>query len=125
MLVVGAAIVREGACLVARRGPQMRAAGKWEFPGGKVEAGETAAEALIREIAEELDVMISVGDFVGRGEVGDVLLEVYLAAVTSGVPRALEHAEIAWLGPEELSLLDWAAPDIPIVAPLVAHLRSV
>ena len=56
--VVGAAIVRDGRCLVTRRGPAMSAPLKWEFPGGKVEPGESHHQALVREIKEELDVEV-------------------------------------------------------------------
>ncbi len=124
MLVVGAAILRAGKCLVARRGPQMRAAGKWEFPGGKVEAGETPQRALAREVAEELEVAISVGRWLGSGVGKDIVLDVYLAEIEVGEPRAVEHAELRWLGADELSGLDWAAPDVPIVIVLAELLKK-
>ena len=79
MLVVGAAIVRDGRCLVAKRSPTMRAPGKWEFPGGKVEVGETPHDALVREISEELGVTIEVGALLGRGTATPIVLDVYLA----------------------------------------------
>lgn len=124
MLVVGAAIIREGKCLVAKRSAQMRAPGKWEFPGGKVEEGETPRDALAREIAEELGVVIAVGDHLGQGVAGEVVLEVYAAELVSGQPHAAEHEALAWIGPEEAADLVWAEPDIPIIPALCTLLAK-
>ena len=66
--VVGAAIIEKDRCLVARRGPGMALAGYWEFPGGKVEPGESPEVALVREIREEMGIGIEVGNWIGRGE---------------------------------------------------------
>ena len=123
--VVGAAIVRHGTCLVARRGPTQHDGGKWEFPGGKVEAGETGQEALVRELQEELRVTIEVGDHLGRGEAAHVVLDVYVATLVDGEPRAVEHDALRWLGPDELSSVDWADADLPLIEPLAAHLRKM
>ncbi len=114
--VVGAAIVRADRCLVARRGPHMSAPLRWEFPGGKLEPGESAEVALAREIHEELGVVIEVGAWLGRGVAGGVQLDVHLARLVLGEPVAHEHAELAWLGPAQLDALDWADADVPIVA---------
>ena len=67
LLVVGAAIARGKKCLVTQRGPGMSLAGKWEFPGGKVESNESPRAALAREIVEELGLRISVGELLGTG----------------------------------------------------------
>ena len=124
MLVVGAAIVRDGRCLVAKRSPTMRAPGKWEFPGGKVEVGETPHDALVREISEELGVTIEVGALLGRGTATPIVLDVYLAALVAGEPQATEHAELRWIGPDEVEALDWAEADQPVLSGLVDALRA-
>jgi mutator protein MutT len=118
--VVGAAIVRNGRCLVAQRGLLQSQAGKWEFPGGKVEAGESPEVALQREITEELGVCITVGQLLGQsvtqlGEV-NVDLAVYAAQSTSGEVSLREHARVVWALPDDLATFDWSAADVPIVA---------
>lgn len=120
--VVGAAIVEGGRCLVARRGPGMALAGYWEFPGGKVEAGESPEVALVREIREEMGIGVKVGAWLGRGEaaVGSrrIVLDVYLATRIDGEPRLNEHSEMRWLEAGEIEGLDWAEADRPILAGL-------
>lgn len=123
MLVVGAAIVRGSTCLAAQRAPGMREPDKWEFPGGKVEPDETAEEALVRELREELGVVVRVGRHAGRGEAGAVVLDVYFATLLEGEPVAHEHARLAWLSPDELERLDWAEADVPIARRVAAQLR--
>ena len=122
--VVGAAILRDGRCLAARRGPRMSLPGKWEFPGGKVEPGEDADAALVREIAEELDVTIAVGERLGTTQLpgSAVRLSVYLATIVQGEPAAREHDAIRWCAPVELEALDWAEADVPLVSEVLARL---
>jgi 8-oxo-dGTP diphosphatase len=124
--VVGAAILREGRCLVARRSAAMSAPLCWEFPGGKVEGGELPRQALVREIREELGVEIAAGDWLGRGEQveGDrvIVLDVYAAELRSGEPLPHEHDACEWVVPEELRRLDWALPDVPIVERVLERL---
>lgn len=126
--MVGAAIIRDGRCLVAQRGPTMRAAGRWEFPGGKVEDGEDPRTALARELFEELGVRASIGALVGRGEAphGDlhVVLDVHAASLREGEPTAREHSQLAWLAADDLAALDWAEPDIPVVPHVARLLRA-
>ena len=121
--MVGAALVRDGRVLASRRTGPPRLAGLWEFPGGKIEDGESDHEALTRELREELQVEVSVGARLG----GDVLigstavLRVYLAALTAGEPALVDHDEHRWLSADELLSVDW----IPIDLPLVQLLRDV
>ncbi len=126
--VVGAAIVKDGRCLVARRGPQMSLPGKWEFPGGKVEEGESPRQALEREILEELGLVIDARDHLATGRASTdratVVLEVYLASVRSGSLQLLEHDEARWVEEPALHELDWAVADLPAVRTLAAHLRA-
>ncbi len=120
--VVGAAILRDARCLAAQRGAAMRLPGKWEFPGGKVEAGEDPRVALAREVREELGLDVVVGELLGTGrDVGDdlvVRLDVYLATIAGGELRLLEHGAVRWLQAAELDSLDWADADRPLLAAL-------
>ena len=127
--VVGAAIVRDGCCLAARRGPGMRLPGKWEFPGGKVEDGEDPRAALAREVREELGLDVDVGEWLGTGHAADgestVRLDVYAASLArAGELRLLEHSEARWVSAAELDALDWAEADVPVLARVRALLAS-
>lgn len=119
MTVVGAVIVQGGKVLAALRGREMTAAGMWEFPGGKVETGETHVAALAREVKEELGCEIAVGGYITTTThaqaSGTISLSTYYAHVTSGAPRAAEHEAIAWLAPGQLLTVRWAPADIPAV----------
>ena len=103
--VVGAAIIDGGRCLVMRRGPHVSSAGKWEFPGGKVRAGEAPATALARELHEELGVRAEVGALIDTGvapnTTGEVTirLEVYRARIVAGrAPSVIFHHSAVVLG---------------------------
>ena len=117
--VVGAAITRQGKVLVAQRSERMLLPLKWEFPGGKIEAGESPEAALVREIREELALDIQVGSRLGGGTALSggrrVHLVVYGARSVQGQIALVEHAAISWALPEELHAFDWAEADIPIV----------
>jgi 8-oxo-dGTP diphosphatase len=125
--VVGVALVKGDRVLVAQRaaGPY---AGQWEFPGGKVEPGETDLEGLARECHEELGVEIEPAGFlgevpldgvVGGGPPGASTLRVWWGRVRSGVVAAHEHAELRWVPAEELAGLDWIAADRPLLPAVV------
>jgi 8-oxo-dGTP diphosphatase len=127
-VIVGAAIVSRGRVLACARSDPPEVAGKWEFPGGKVEPGEFEVDALVRECAEELGVRVEVGVRVG-GDIrlghGGAVLKVYAARLVDGdVPQALEHEELRWLGPDELNTVPWLPADAPIVAALPALLQQ-
>ncbi len=116
-VVVGAAVVRAGRVLAARRCRPAWLAGGWEFPGGKVEEGETPRAALARECREELGVEVAVGAWLARADVRPgLVLEVYLAELRSGEPRPLvDHDALRWLAPAELDEVGWLGPDRPAV----------
>lgn len=117
--VVGAVIVQEGRILCARRGGDGPLAGKWEFPGGKLEAHETGPDALVREIREELACTIQVHDEVESTtheyDFATIKLTTYYASLCDGTPSLTEHSELRWCGLEELEGLDWAPADVPAV----------
>lgn len=109
-----------GQVLACLRPPGKHLGGKWEFPGGKVEAGENPEAALIRELQEELGIVIGIvasltpvaWDY-GKGP---LRLIPFRCRITSGQPHPHEHAEIRWVGRETVTELDWADADGPILA---------
>jgi 8-oxo-dGTP diphosphatase len=120
-IVVGVAVVQDGRVLAAYRpGPD----GGWEFPGGKVEPGETDEQAAVREIREELDLEIKVGESLGAGvDISpEYRLRVYLATIVAGDPVLREHSELRWFAAAELEEADWLVPDRPFVRALRARL---
>ena len=124
--VVGAAIIRDGRLLAAQRAEPVALAGGWEFPGGKVDPGESDQEALIRECEEELGVKVALLDRIG-GEwpLGpETLMRIWTAELVEGEPRALEHLALRWLSVEELYDVEWLPGDLPVVAALRRHLRA-
>jgi 8-oxo-dGTP diphosphatase len=127
-VIVGAAIIEEGRVLACARSNPPEFAGRWEFPGGKVEPGESDIEALVRECQEELGVEVIVGDRVGSDVPlahGWAILRVYAARLAEGgVPKLLEHSDMRWLGAGELDSVDWLPADAPIVAALPSVLEA-
>ncbi|WP_345628946.1 (deoxy)nucleoside triphosphate pyrophosphohydrolase [Rugosimonospora acidiphila] len=121
-MIVGAAIIEAGRVLACARAAPPEVAGRWEFPGGKVEEGETEPEALIRECEEELGVKVEVGDRVGGdvplGHAGAVLRVYKSRLLADQTPQCLEHSELRWLGRDELFDVDWLPADAPIAAAL-------
>jgi 8-oxo-dGTP diphosphatase len=122
--VVGAVIINpQNEILCALRAQNMTLGGMWEFPGGKIEPGETHQEALVREIREELGCDITVGMFVAEcvHEYPNVVVHLitYYAFISSGAPSAREHERLEWLPVEEISGLNWAPADIPTVHQLI------
>jgi 8-oxo-dGTP diphosphatase len=125
--VVGAALVREGRVLACRRTSPAHLAGLWEFPGGKVEPGESDEQALVRELVEELGVTVEVGPRVGP-ELdlgGTAVMRVHLCTLLAGEPVAHEHDALRWLGPEELDDVPWIPADAPVLAELAGQLRAM
>lgn len=121
--VVGAVFERDGAFLACRRAEGKADAGLWEFPGGKVEANETPAEALSRELREELACPVQIGDLVDRSttRVGERLIDLatYRVVPIGDLPNtSTDHDELRWVSRERLGSLVWARPDLPTVAVL-------
>lgn len=117
--VVAALIWRQGRFMICRR-PAHKACGLlWEFAGGKVEAGESDAEALMRECREELDVSVSVGaafmDVTHEYPEFTVHMTLYEASILEGEPKLLEHADIRWITPDEIVRYEFCPADRDIL----------
>ncbi|GIJ35637.1 (deoxy)nucleoside triphosphate pyrophosphohydrolase [Verrucosispora sp. WMMD703] len=121
-VIVGAAIIRDGRVLACARSAPPEVAGMWEFPGGKVEPGESETAALARECVEELAVRVEIGARVGRDvrmAHGRSVLKVYAARLLyDDEPQALEHSALRWLSATDLDTVTWLPADAPIVAAL-------
>ena len=125
-VIVAAVIIADGRVLACERSAPPEVAGRWEFPGGKVEPGETEQQALARECVEELGVRVEVGPRVGPDVSlahGRAVLRVFAVDLLDGdMPRALEHTSMRWLAVNELDSVHWLPADKPIVAELPALL---
>jgi 8-oxo-dGTP diphosphatase len=123
--VVAAVVERNGRVLIAQRRPDDRLGGQWEFPGGKVEAGETPEAALVRELREEFAIESEVLGFVGANihayETFTIELLAYRVRYLAGAFALHDHQAIRWVTPAELSGYPFAAADVPIVALLQAE----
>ena len=115
LIVVAAVTEREGRVMLCQRRPGVHNALKWEFPGGKLEAGESPEAALARELREELDIGVAVGRVrdavLHRYPDRDVLVLFYGCRITSGEPRTLDCNAVAWVPPDELPRYDLAGAD--------------
>lgn len=128
-IVVAGALILDGALLVAQRERPPELAGRWELPGGKVDAGETDADALRRELREELGVEVVVGDRLG----GDValgtthcagVLRAYLVRLCAGAVHPHEHRALRWVRRAELHSIDWVPADTAWLPELAAALST-
>lgn len=113
-LVVGVAVERDGRWLVARRTRPAQLAGRWEFPGGKLEPGESIAQAARRELREELAIDITVtGELPGIWPINGQLDMVIVLATAVGEPRPGEsHDQIAWVTRDGLNEVAWVPADV-------------
>lgn len=128
--VTCAVIWFEGKILCAKRSATMSQPGLWEFPGGKVEQGELPEDCLIREILEELNILIRIVIAMSPNEFSyshekTIRLLPFLCTWESGLIQLLEHEEVRWLTKEELFSVTWAPADLPIVQELDRFWRPV
>lgn len=124
-VVVGAAILGDGTVLAAQRDRPPVAAGRWEFPGGRVEAGEDERTALARECREELAADVLVEDRLGPDLVlaNGWVLRIYLARLAPGAePVVTEHRAMRWVSADQLAALDWLDADRIVLPALHPHL---
>ena len=117
--VVAAAIERDGKIFCAQRPEGKSLGGFWEFPGGKLEVGESPEQALVREIKEELNSEIEIVSYINEASYdynfGTVVMKTYHAKLISGKLELLEHQNSTWLAPNGLDTLNWAPVDRPAV----------
>lgn len=118
-VVCGVIEDEEGRFLACKRPDDKHLAGLWEFPGGKVEASESPAHALARELQEELGIEVKVGKALApvcwTYDRGEIRLLPYLCTISRGIPQAIEHAELQWCSPDRFDLLHWAPADLPVL----------
>jgi 8-oxo-dGTP diphosphatase len=117
--VACALVERDGRLLSVQRSATMSLPLKWEFPGGKIEPGESPADCLRRELREELGVEVEIGDplpeFAHDYPTFSVVLHPLRCRIAAGELTLHEHADARWLPPGELLSVDWAAADLPVL----------
>jgi 8-oxo-dGTP diphosphatase len=125
-IVVAGALFSESRLLVAQRQRPPELAGLWELPGGKVATGESDAEALARELREELGVEVTVGARLGVDVAlkTGMTLRAYRVALTAGSPQPHDHRALHWATVDELDHLPWVPADRAWLADLAAVLRT-
>lgn len=124
-LVVAGLIVRDGLVLITQRRADQALPLQWEFPGGKVEPGESPLDAMVRELREEIGVTVQVGriwDVLFHAyPTFDLVMLVYTCSLVEGEPRAVEVADVQWVPPAKLPEWDILPADKPLVERLVAE----
>jgi 8-oxo-dGTP diphosphatase len=122
VLVVACALIDpDGRVLLAQRPPEKAMGGLWEFPGGKVEPGETPETTLIRELKEELGIAVSepcLAPFTFASHAYTdfhLLMPLYVCRRWEGAPQALEHSQIKWVRPKDMSSYPMPPADLPLI----------
>lgn len=117
--VTCAIIVNNNKILICQRSAAMKLPLKWEFPGGKIEEGESKEDCLRREIQEELGIDIGIGEALTPVEnhysTFSICLYPFVCIMESGMVQPTEHAQAIWVDAIELSNYDWAEADVPVV----------
>lgn len=120
MINVSAGIIRKGnKTLIARRSPNKHLEGFWEFPGGKIEEGESPEDCLQRELQEELGITVKVGSFFMENihQYGEkqILLKAFFCEIVSGEIILNDHDKIEWIEGNEFDTYKFAPADIPFI----------
>lgn len=127
--VTAAVIVKDGTILIAQRGRSDRMAGLWEFPGGKIEAGETPQQCLRRELLEELDMHAVIGRHLGTSRYHYHHMSIELRAYRAywdGQPlKLIIHQDVCWVPPKQLTDYAFTPADLPFVQRLASGTISV
>ena len=120
LFVVAGAVIENKKVFAAQRGAHGKTAFKWEFPGGKINPGETPEQALARELMEELSINVEVNEMIYSviDEYEDVILHIdtYKCTLISGTPTLSEHIAMAWSDKNELNKLEFSKADDPVLA---------
>ncbi|MBX0333013.1 (deoxy)nucleoside triphosphate pyrophosphohydrolase [Pontibacter sp. HSC-14F20] len=123
--VVAGVVQRSGLYLIAKRAPGKSLAGYWEFPGGKLEAGETHEACLARELKEELDLDVTVGAYICESVLGESDNQFRLVAYATRTEQehitSTDHDEVKWVGIDEFGNYEFAPADMPIVKALLEN----
>ncbi len=118
--VVAGAIIKDNKVFAAQRGDRGETRFKWEFPGGKLEVGETPEQALARELKEELKIEVKVHELITKivdeYETQILHIDTYRCELISGTPTLTEHLAMVWSNKEELDKLDFSKADAPTLA---------
>lgn len=126
--VACAIIERDGKVLAAQRSATMSFPLKWEFPGGKIEAGESPQECLNRELNEELGISVCIGTALSPATHVypdfTVTLYPFTCRLAGGSITMHEHHALKWLAPEQMPELDWAAADLPVIRDYMAIIAA-
>ena len=121
-------IFRAGKLLITQRHAGAHLGGLWEFPGGKREPGETFEACLVRELREELRILVRLEQKLPISTHHypsvTVTLHPFVCTMATGHPNPQEHDTITWYDPEELRTLDWAAADVPVLATYLVRRRK-
>ncbi|ABR49083.1 NUDIX hydrolase [Alkaliphilus metalliredigens QYMF] len=124
--VTAAIIMKNDLVLIAQRGKNEKLQGMWELPGGKMEKGETPQGCLKREIQEELNIEIEVGDFFGestyRYATGEIKLLAYFSKKVTGEIQLSVHDQVKWVSMKELDQFDFSPADIPLIKRLMEEM---
>ena len=127
--VVAGVVIESGQVMIARRNANLRMGGMWEFPGGKVEPDESDEQALRRELLEELNLQVTVHEYVGESihddGRGPVQLVAYRCSVVSGEMTLQDHDEVRFVDPQDFSSFDFAPADIPLLKPITERVSGI